>query len=79
MTEATGYLGKREFHGALARHSPYWIRSVLCVVCGRRFESACEIADELCHGCWRAGWRRVCAWCLAGDCAIGLRDGSDWR
>jgi hypothetical protein len=30
MTVATGYLGKREFHGPLAKHSPYSSPGVMC-------------------------------------------------
>lgn len=57
MTVATGHLGKREFHGALAKRSPYTTTPVRCVVCSRLVENACEIADEICIGCFRLGWR----------------------
>jgi hypothetical protein len=59
MTQANGYLGKREFHGALAKHSPYYRPSVLCVVCGERYFSTCEILGELCHRCFQRGWREA--------------------
>ena len=48
---------KREFHGPLARHSPYRIAPVKCLSCLKTFESSCEIMDELCHRCWIKGWR----------------------
>jgi hypothetical protein len=58
MTRANGYLGKREFHGALARHSPYRLAPVRCLgPCGKTYASTCEIIDELCNGCFLAGWR----------------------
>ena len=57
MTVATGYLGKREFHGALAKHSPYACRPTACVACGGVFSSTCEITDEICNGCFALGWR----------------------
>lgn len=77
MTVESGYLGRREFHGALAKRSPYTQRPTVCVVCGKRYDNACEIAGELCHRCFLAGWRAVCAWCLATDCAIGVGDARD--
>lgn len=57
MTVATGYLGKREFHGALAKRSPYAARRVMCVVCSRIVENTTEIADEICIDCFNLGWR----------------------
>lgn len=57
MTVRTGYLGRREFHGPLATHSPYAIPPRRCVVCGLLYQSSCLIRDELCHACWRKGWR----------------------
>lgn len=58
MTVATGYLGKRAYHGPLAKHSPYQIAPVTCLgPCGKIYESSCEIMDELCHQCFLKGWR----------------------
>jgi hypothetical protein len=57
MTIATGYLGKREFHGPLARHSPYSAPAVMCVVCSVIVRNTTEIADEICINCWLKGWR----------------------
>ena len=57
MTVATGYLGKREFHGALAKHSPYWISPVLCVCCSRMVDNMCEVLDAICLRCYLDGWR----------------------
>jgi len=57
MTVATGYLGRREFHGPLAKHSPFSARGVMCVVCSRMVGNTTEIADEICIDCYRLGWR----------------------
>ncbi len=58
MTVANGYLGKRAFHGPLARHSPYRIAPVKCLgPCKKTYESSCEIMDQLCHQCFLKGWR----------------------
>jgi hypothetical protein len=57
MTVATGYLGKREFHGPLAKHSPYATRGVMCVVCSTIVGDTITIKDEICFTCWRKGWR----------------------
>ena len=57
MTVATGYLGKREFHGPLAKHSPYTAREVMCVTCSRLVRNKTEIKDEICIDCYRTGWR----------------------
>lgn len=59
VTVENGYLGKREFHGALAKHSPFRIAPVQCTGCGTMFDNACEILDELCHGCWKKGVRQI--------------------
>ena len=53
----TRQLGRRAFHGALARHSPYRIAPVRCVVCSRVVENALEILDAICNRCYRLGWR----------------------
>jgi len=57
VTVATGYLGKREFHGPLAKHSPYSARGVMCVVCSRIVRNTTEIKDEICNRCYWLGWR----------------------
>ena len=57
MTVATGYLGKRSFHGALAKHSPYVARPTMCVVCSRVYQNTIEIKDDICITCYRIGWR----------------------
>jgi len=57
MTQATGYLGRREFHGALAKHSPYSARGVMCVVCSDIVRDTINIKDEICLTCWGKGWR----------------------
>ena len=57
MTVANGYLGKREFHGPLAKHSPYSARGVMCVCCSRIVRNTIEIKDEICNKCWWDGWR----------------------
>ena len=57
MTRANGYLGKRQFHGPLATHSPYSARGTMCVVCSRIVGNTIEIKDELCNDCHRKGWR----------------------
>lgn len=57
MTVATGYLGKREFHGPLAKHSPYSRRGVMCVVCSFIVGDAINIKDDICLRCWLMGWR----------------------
>ena len=57
MTVATGYLGSREFHGALAKHSPFSCRPVMCVVCSALVRDVIRILDEICDDCYRRGWR----------------------
>ena len=57
MTVATGYLGKREFHGPLAKHSPYSARGVMCVVCSVIVRDRINIKDEICNECYLKGWR----------------------
>jgi len=57
VTVATNYLGKREFHGALAKHSPFTQRPILCVVCSAIVRDTITIKDEICDGCYRRGWR----------------------
>ena len=52
--------GKRNFHGALAEHSPFRIAPVTCIgPCGQIIESSCEIIpnSRVCHRCWLAGVR----------------------
>jgi len=56
MTRATGYLGKREFHGALATHSVYRIKPTMCVVCSRKFDASTLIVREICFTCRGLGW-----------------------
>ena len=51
---------RRNWHGALAKTSPYRIAPVRCIgPCGRLIESACEITpgSHVCHVCWLAGVR----------------------
>lgn len=62
MTVATGYLGAREFHGALAKHSPFTQRAVMCVVCSRLVRNTIQILDEICNDCFRLGWRPPEVW-----------------
>ena len=57
ISTATGYLGKREFHGPLAKHSPYSSRGVMCVCCSRIVGDRINIKDEICNDCYRKGWR----------------------
>ena len=57
MTVATGYLGARAFHGALATHSPFTQRRVMCVVCSPWIGNTIQILDEICDACYRLGWR----------------------
>ena len=63
MTVANGYLGKREFHGPLAKHSPFTQRAVMCVVCSRSVTDTTTIKDEICDRCYRDGWRPPDAAC----------------
>ena len=48
---------KREFHGALAKHSPFTRAAVMCVVCSAMVRDAITIKDEICDACYRDGWR----------------------
>lgn len=48
---------KREFHGALAKHSPFAQRAVMCVVCSKLVRDIITILDDICDDCHRAGWR----------------------
>ena len=50
---------KRNFHGALAKSSPYRIAPVTCRGCGRYITSSCEITpnSRVCHRCWVDGVR----------------------
>jgi hypothetical protein len=57
MTQATGFLGRREFHGALAKHSPFSQRAIMCVVCSMVIRDTIRILDEICDDCFRKGWR----------------------
>lgn len=57
MTQSNGYLGRREFHGPLAKHSPFSQRAVMCVVCSRLVRDTITIKDEICDACYRKGWR----------------------
>lgn len=50
---------KRNFHGAMAKHSPYTIAPVRCLGCQELIQSACQIVpgSSVCHRCWLQGVR----------------------
>jgi hypothetical protein len=50
---------KRNFHGALAKKSPYETRWVRCVTCSAAITNSAEQArlGELCQACRDKGWR----------------------
>lgn len=50
---------RRNFHGALAKSSPYKARSVPCVTCPARIDNTAEQArlGQICWACREKGWR----------------------
>jgi hypothetical protein len=49
---------KRNFHGALAKKSPYETRWVRCVCCSAAITNSAEQArlGQVCTGCRKKGW-----------------------